>query len=71
MTEIPKEVGSESRMAECEKGYDRWEESCLVKFSGFLGFSVKGHEEEILSLMRKLSFKRNQEEQGLDGFIQV
>ena len=34
--------------ADLEMGYESWEESCLVKFSEFLGFSTKGHEREIV-----------------------
>ena len=61
MPESEKEFRGELRMIVSEKGNEAWEESCLAKFSEFLGFSVKGHKEEILSLMRKLSSsKRNQ-----------
>ena len=35
-------------------GYDNWEDSCLFKFSEFLGVKTVGFEEEILKLMRKL-----------------
>ena len=35
-------------------GYDNWEDSCLLKFSEFLGVKTVGFEEEILNLMRKL-----------------
>ena len=35
-------------------GYDNWEDSCLFKFSEFLGIKTVGFEEEILKLMRKL-----------------
>ena len=31
---------------------DSWEESCLARFSKFLGFSTAGHEEEILGFMQ-------------------
>ena len=34
--------------------YGRWESSCLVKFSEFLGFPTKGFEKEILNLLGKL-----------------
>ena len=34
--------------------YGRWESSCLVKFSEFLGFPTKGFEKEIMNLMEKL-----------------
>ena len=36
------------------EGFERWEDSCLVKFSEFLGFSTVGFEKEILGLMRKM-----------------
>ena len=35
------------------RGYSSWEESCLVKFSEFLGFQIVGHEEEIINMLRK------------------
>ena len=34
--------------------YERWEKSCLAKFSNFLGFPTKGFEEEITKLLRNL-----------------
>ena len=40
-----------------EIGYESWEESCLVKFSEFLGFLTKGHEREILYFLRSLTIK--------------
>ena len=46
--------------AEIVRGYDSQEESCLVMFSEFLGFSTIGHEKEILDLMRKLNDNRVQ-----------
>ena len=36
------------------KGYDTWKDSCLIKFSEFLGVTTAGFEEEILELMRKM-----------------
>ena len=33
--------------------YENWEDSCLAKFSEFLGFSTMGFEKEILGLLRK------------------
>ena len=41
------------------KGYASWEESCLVKFSEFLGFPAVGNEEELINLLRKLNDKKN------------
>ena len=35
-------------------GYEKWEDSYLVKFSGFLGVSIVGYKNEILGLMRKM-----------------
>ena len=40
------------------KGYDKWEDSCLIKFSEFLGVTTAGFEEEILELMRKLNTRQ-------------
>ena len=34
--------------------YENWEDSCLVKFSEFLGFPTVRFEKEILGLMRKM-----------------
>ena len=39
-------------------GYNNWEESCLFKFSEFLGVTTVGFEEEILKLMRKLEVQQ-------------
>ena len=36
-----------------------WEDSCLQIFSNFLGFWVKGHEEEIFNLMNSTCERRN------------
>ena len=45
--------------------YDRWESSCLIKFSEFLGFSTKGFEKEILDLLRNLvARQKNGKEKG-------
>ena len=35
-------------------GYKNWEDSCLIKFSEFLGVPTVSFEEEILELMRKM-----------------
>ena len=35
-------------------GYDKWKDSCLIKFSEFLRVPTVGYEEEILELLRKL-----------------
>ena len=41
-------------------GYEKWEDSCLIKFSEFLGFSTVGFESEILSLLSKIVARQNQ-----------
>ena len=48
------EVDQESVVFEqqCE-GYERWEDSCLIKFNEFLGNSTVGYENKILDLLRK------------------
>ena len=43
-------------------GYENWEDSCLIKFSEFLGFSTAGFESEILGLLRKIVSRQHQEE---------
>ena len=35
-------------------GYEKWEDSCLVKFNEFLDFPIVGFESEILDLLRKM-----------------
>ena len=47
-TEEVQTISSEGSM------YEKWEDSCLVKFREFLGFSMVGFKKEILSLMRKM-----------------
>ena len=42
-------------------GYDKWEDSCLIKFSEFLGVTTVGFEEEILELMRKMNTRQKGE----------
>ena len=37
-----------------EQEGESWEESCLKKFSTAMGFPKKGHEKDILNLMRKI-----------------
>ena len=36
----------------------KWEESCLLRFSKFLGMSLEGYEDEVLDLMYKISDRR-------------
>ena len=54
------EVRTENFLVDLEERYESWEESCMVKFSEYLGFPTKGHEWEILSLLRSLTVKQNQ-----------
>ena len=51
---------TENFPVDSERRYESWEEICMVKFSEYLGFSTKGHEREILSLLRSLTVKQNQ-----------
>ena len=37
---------------------ESWEESCLARFSKFLGFSTSGHEEEILEFLKRFNVGR-------------
>ena len=41
------------------EGYERWEDSMLVKFSKFMGFSIVGFEPQIIDLMRQMLDNRN------------
>ena len=43
-----------------------WEESCLLRFSKFLGMALEGYEEEILDLKKKIS-NRRQKGKGKGG----
>ena len=45
-----------------ESGYEKWEDSCLIKFSEFLGFSTVGFESEILGLLSKIVARQHQVE---------
>ena len=49
-------------MASEALGYEKWEDSCLVKFSEFLGFPTVGFESEIMDLLRNMVVKQHQEE---------
>ena len=49
--------------------YENWEDSCLVKFSEFLGFSTVDFEKEILGLMRKMvAMQQNDKKKGVVTF---
>ena len=41
------------------EGYERWEDSMLVKFSEFLGFATEGFESQIIELMRQMVKSQN------------
>ena len=41
------------------EGYERWEDSMLVKFSEFMGFSTVGYEPQIIDLMRQMLDNQN------------
>ena len=43
-------------------GYEKWEDSCLVKFSEFLGFPTVGFKSEIMVLLRKMVVRQHQVE---------
>ena len=64
-------VVDQRKEAQCESienwNYGSWENSCLVKFSEFLGFPTKGFEKEILNLLRNLvaSQKLSKEKRSL------
>ena len=46
--------------------FENWEDSCLVKFSEFLGFSTVGIEKEILGLLRKMEARQqNEKKKGI------
>ena len=47
-----KEEGARTR-TEC-LGYEKWEDSCLIKFSEYLGILTVGYDAEILELLRKM-----------------
>ena len=48
---------SDSGKPQCT-GYNNWEDSCLFKFSEYLGVTTAGFEEEILKLMRKIEMQQ-------------
>ena len=41
------------------EGYEKWEDSMLVKFSEFLGFTTEGFESQIIELMRQMVKTQN------------
>ena len=43
------------------EGYERWEDSILVKFNEFMGFLTVGDEPRIIDLMRKMLDNQNKE----------
>ena len=50
-------VGEEKPLEE-ENTHTTWEESCLPRFSKFLGMSQTKYEDEVLALMHKISGRR-------------
>ena len=48
------ERGEVPKTCEEGKGYDNWEDSCLIKFSEFLGIPTEGYDVEILELLRRM-----------------
>ena len=58
--EGPGPLSEEPTVEEPEfRGYNSWEDSCLIKFSEFLGVKTVGFEEEILELLRKMEFRQH------------
>ena len=55
LREEPSNVSPECR------GYNSWEDSCLIKFSEFLGVTTAGFEEEILELLQKMEVQQQGE----------
>ena len=43
-----------AKTSEESLGYEKWEDSCLIKFSEFLGIPTVGFDAEILDLLRKM-----------------
>ena len=55
--------GEESASVESEDlGYEKWEDSCLINFSEFMGFSTVGFESKILGLLSKIVARQHQVE---------
>ena len=57
------EYGQEEGIVEATplavEGYEKWEDSILVKFSEFLGFATEGFETQIVELMRQMVKSQN------------
>ena len=57
------EYGQEEGVVEAThlavEGYEKWEDSMLVKFSEFLGFATEGFETQIIELMRQMVKTQN------------
>ena len=57
------EYGQEEGIVEATplavEGYEKWEDSILVKFSEFLGFATEGFETQIVELMRQIVKSQN------------
>ena len=48
----------EEKSLEGENTHTSWDESCLLRFSKFLGMSLVGYENKVLALMHKISGRR-------------
>ena len=55
----PRDEGEEELSAEKVDRFS-WEESCLLRFSKFLGMSPEGYEDDVLDLMYKISDRRKE-----------
>ena len=51
-------LSCENLQSEEVGGYANWEESCLVKFSEFLGFQTIGYVKELINTLRQLKDKK-------------
>lgn len=63
-------------MQECSKEApklsDKWDESSLVKFSKFLGFSIEMYEGELLMLLLRIKNRKEQgKRKGLNSITKV
>ena len=54
------EKSIEVLLQDLEERGDRWDDSCLARFSNFLGFSTDGIEGEILNLLLRTKRRREQ-----------
>ena len=59
MVEYGQEEGIVEATPLAVEGYEKWEDSMLVKFSEFLGFATEGFETQIIELMRQMVKTQN------------